>query len=1327
MVDYAGILGLRVSLSPRKGKVWASMSLLAIVAVLFCARASFMTPRVRAASQIQNSVEVVTVSGASFANAPAPLAPNSIVSAFGTQLATQTVLAAGDADPNTPGIQLPTTLGSTIVEVNNVRAGLFFVSANQINFLIPPQTTVGVAQIKVTSTLSNGDQVISLGTANIVSVSPGLFSANSNGAGPPAAVTGRLNASKTQFVLDPNPPVEADPLHPGRLLAAPVDVGTDEARPLVFELFGTGFRNSAPNTVHVIIGGVDAPILFAGAQPDFVGLDQINVPIPISLKGRGLVDLTVVINGVSSNTLQINLAGNNAAGLSVTSFSDNALAGQTVTISGTGFSTTATDNIVRFGSAQGRVVSATSTQLSVIVPLGAESGRLTVQTQSGETRSASAFRIRTSVSGIVQSTGAPGAAPVPLEGATVRLVGDTVSVRTNQQGTFVLSGIQPGVALIEVDGSTNSSSPPYPRVTLKLGVSADRDNQFTQPISLQQTIGAATSVGGASPSASGAVAKLILAKAALSQHPVAHLNAVIADRGVTLNVPIGTSIKFTDGKTSGQVKLTVLEKSRLPGINLPVGVYSTTIAQITPFGATFSPGAILSFPNPDPANLNAGAKVDVYRYDFQAGRFIKRGTATISADKSSAVCDDRIVDQSSYWFAAVPTGVTTVVGRVIDSLGFSVAGAKVTVNGRGGTTDQNGGFSIRDVATAGLTTLQADVVLAQQYGTPPRGTSSITPVVVGGVTNVGIVALSNTRQAALVLSPFNINLNSTTTTGRLDVTLTQPAPTGGLLVNLAIDDPKVATVTPTTVTIAAGQTTASSTVTRIGPGIAIIDATATLSGNALESFAVVTISRAAPVLTGVKPSSAPVGAKIVISGTGFSIKPDNNYFAFVRNGELLWLLDPSDNQFVADANGKPALQIEVPPVGDGPVTILAAVIDDADGLLSGISAPLNFTVLPFTLTTPTLTSVSPSQGKLRDQVTLSGTGFGSTVAENQVTFRQQGLETEARIVQASASQLLIEVPASLNLGTATIYARRVATDGSVSSASNALGFTITAIASAPPTPTLTSVLNSANQASGRDGDLITARGSGFGLNFVNQNGDLANSDPLISVLLFYQNNQFVTFATPTAASNGTQLMAVIPPGLAAGQTQITVATFDLDSGLFSNESAPVNFNITVGSLPHVDEDEPNDSPELATVVPFPCVVDGSADLFDLADFEITFNNGTSEPLVDLFFLNLKTTTNLSLILRFTATADLDLFILSGHPDSNGNFQVLDSSLGTTTQETLQRSLPAGDYLIAVGAFDGGSPYSLTITQGGSSAQSRLQGTQPVRPRQPIAVQRKKKF
>ena len=73
-------------------------------------------------------------------------------------------------------------------------------------------------------------------------------------------------------------------------------------------LYGTGLRNrSALANVNLKIGGVDAPVDFAGAQGEFAGLDQINARLPRSLIGRGEVDLMLMVDGQTANTVRVNI------------------------------------------------------------------------------------------------------------------------------------------------------------------------------------------------------------------------------------------------------------------------------------------------------------------------------------------------------------------------------------------------------------------------------------------------------------------------------------------------------------------------------------------------------------------------------------------------------------------------------------------------------------------------------------------------------------------------------------------------------------------------------------------------------------------------------------------------------------------------------------------------------------------------------------------------------------------------------------------------------------------------------------------------------------
>lgn len=66
-------------------------------------------------------------------------------------------------------------------------------------------------------------------------------------------------------------------------------------------------RPDAPQAVTAKIGGVDAEVLFSGAQGDFVGMDQINLRIPRNLGGRGLVMIELAVDGKQSTAVQISI------------------------------------------------------------------------------------------------------------------------------------------------------------------------------------------------------------------------------------------------------------------------------------------------------------------------------------------------------------------------------------------------------------------------------------------------------------------------------------------------------------------------------------------------------------------------------------------------------------------------------------------------------------------------------------------------------------------------------------------------------------------------------------------------------------------------------------------------------------------------------------------------------------------------------------------------------------------------------------------------------------------------------------------------------------
>ncbi len=73
-------------------------------------------------------------------------------------------------------------------------------------------------------------------------------------------------------------------------------------------------------------------------------------------------------------------------------------------------------------------------------------------------------------------------------------------------------------------------------------------------------------------------------------------------------------------------------------------------------------------------------------------------------------------------------------------------------------------------------------------------------------------------------------------------------------------------------------------------------------------------------------------------------------------------------------------------------------------------------------TPPTLTSFTPTAGVVGDTVTVTGSGFSTTLANNVVRFTgSTGTGIQAAVVSGSATQLVVTVPAGAQTGPLTVY------------------------------------------------------------------------------------------------------------------------------------------------------------------------------------------------------------------------------------------------------------------------------------------------------------------
>lgn len=223
--------------------------------------------------------------------APA-LAPEAIASLIGSDFA-----AVTQAAPTQPP---PFTLGGVSVQVRDSAgstrpAPVYFVSPEQINFIVPAGTAPGAATV-VIQRAGAADRT---GSVAIAAVAPALFTVDATGKGVAAATAVRIVAGRQE-------PVAVFQCSAAGCASAPIDIVADA--PVYLTLYGTGIRNrSSLANVTCTIGGVSAPVLYAGLQPEFAGLDQVNVALAFDRRITGEVDVVVTVDGRPSNPVRISL------------------------------------------------------------------------------------------------------------------------------------------------------------------------------------------------------------------------------------------------------------------------------------------------------------------------------------------------------------------------------------------------------------------------------------------------------------------------------------------------------------------------------------------------------------------------------------------------------------------------------------------------------------------------------------------------------------------------------------------------------------------------------------------------------------------------------------------------------------------------------------------------------------------------------------------------------------------------------------------------------------------------------------------------------------
>jgi uncharacterized protein (TIGR03437 family) len=195
---------------------------------------------------------------------------------------------------------LPVELNGVSLSVNGAAAGLYFVSAGEIQFVVPPglaaQTGTNTYPVTINIREAGGVRTVR-GTLQVVAAQPDIFS-STNGAGGRAAVTNVTN-----------PLLSVGTSEPFTVTTTFVNSsGTSVTSPTLLRVVLTGVRGITKNNITVRLTKSDNTTvdLTGDAIPrdpqatDMPGVFTLDFTLPATLAGAGDVSITVIASGASS-------------------------------------------------------------------------------------------------------------------------------------------------------------------------------------------------------------------------------------------------------------------------------------------------------------------------------------------------------------------------------------------------------------------------------------------------------------------------------------------------------------------------------------------------------------------------------------------------------------------------------------------------------------------------------------------------------------------------------------------------------------------------------------------------------------------------------------------------------------------------------------------------------------------------------------------------------------------------------------------------------------------------------------------------------------------
>ena len=1035
-------------------------------------------------------------------------------------------------------VNFPANSTSVTVPVTGVAVGTANIHANLLPYIADTTAGVSVVSEGPISVPSN----VSVGLAHSTS-----FPISLPGAAPAGGVTVTLTSSNTSAVT-----------------VAPM---------AVFIGAGATTPTAQPTVNGINLGSANitasAPGFTSSTQAVTVGASLTLAPSTATLTGPGTQTMTLTLSGAApAGGLTVNLSSTNSSvatvpatvtfpsGATSVSFTVNGISIGSTVINASALpyiaNTTASLSVASGGLISlpaGLVVGLTqSVSYSVVLPEPAPLGGTTVLLNSSDPTI-----LTISPTSVVIPAGSQVPVTQPLVNAvnfgTVTVSAAATGFTSASQAVQVNATASFAPTSLTITGATTQTltltlSAPAPSAGLVMNLSSSNTSVATVPSTVTFASGATT--------ANVQVTGVAVGTTVISASSLPNVAVVAANVTVQSQIILPSNVTLGLGKTAN-FQVSLVSPAGPSGAYVSLSSSNPSVVSVSPANFFISQGNTLPAATPQvTANANGSATITATIYgDLPATQSVQVINATITFSPNTA----------------------TIVGTGTTSLALTLS-----------TQAPAGGLTVN------LSSNNTSVATVPATATFPANTTSTSVPITGvnpGTAVITASALPNiaaVTATATVVAPGSIVLPAFYTVGQFQTTpfavsLGTAAPTGGLTVTLSSSDPTKLTITPATLTFAAGSTTPTvtpqvygadlgySTVTATAPGYTSASLSVHISDGIrinLQSGVTVGLGQSAPytvILDQVAPAG---GTTITLSSTNSSVGVSAT--AFVPAGAT----QPTTLPTVTGLN-----------VGSAQINASAPGFTSASPQTVNVNATMAFTPNTLSVSAPntqnatlTLSGAAPSGGLT---INLASSNTSVATVPTSVTFAAGATTVSVPVTGAAVGSATITASTTApNLPSTTLSVTVTAAAGMIGLPSgvsvglgNSVAFPIT-LPIVAPTGGVTVNLTSANTslatvtssvfvAAGATQPATQPQVTGVGLGAVNIS---ASATGYTSAVQQVQVGATMTFSpnTVSIAGTGTQNLTLVLSA-AAPSGGLTV---NLSSNNTSVATVPSSVTITAG-------------------------------------------------------------------------------------------------------------------------------------------------------------------